>query len=519
MSTSLKRRDYSKYVWRKKEFIFAIVKSAAVVMFLACFFYRSLWAALPLAVLGVFYFRMQKRNKIENYRRELELQFKECILSVSISLRAGYAVENAFLESRKDMRLLFGGQSPIYQELEIIRRGLVINVTLEEMLGDLAKRSDSGEIRQFAEIFAIAKRNGGSLPEIIHSSSEIIARKMDTMQEIQTLLSGRQMEQKIMKAMPFGILLYIGVSYPGYFDMLYHNWQGAIIMTVCLIIYLLAYVLSDRILEGIMAEQKVKGKKPEKSSPGIMGVFYPVATFLYQRARVCKLPIVNSRQVEWDLRALYPGVETEQLCKKYYVGKISLSLLLCVTGTLLGVVISFREQTQGTGSAFIIGAVVLSVLLFVMADKDLHDELVARREAMKRKYPDVVQKLLLYLGAGMTVRGALGRMAGEYEEIGYLCRELQTGVSEAAAYENFGRRMGVQEYLRLSTMLAQNLKRGNSTLLQRLREEADRASVECLQSCRKLGEEAATKLLVPMVLLLLVVMLMIMIPAFSAMGV
>ena len=182
------------------------------------------------------------------------MQFKECILSVSTALRAGYAVENAFLESRRDMRLLYGNQSLIYQELEVIRRGLVINVTLEELLRDLAKRSNSSEIKQFAEVFVIAKRNGGSLPEIIYSASTVIAQKMDARQEIPTLLSGRQMEQRVMKVMPFGMLLYIGVSYPGYFDMLYHNWQGIAIMTVCLLIYLAAYVLSDKTLSKIAGE-------------------------------------------------------------------------------------------------------------------------------------------------------------------------------------------------------------------------------------------------------------------------
>ena len=254
MSTSLRLRDYREYVWGKQELVVTLLKSVAVVVFLAVFFYKSLWAVIPLTVIGVLYFRMLKRDKTEKCRQELELQFKECIMSVSTSLRAGYAVENAFLESRRDMRLLYGVQSPIYQELEVIRRGLVINVTLEELLRDLAARSNSREIRQFAEIFVIAKRNGGSLPDIIHSSSVIIAQKMDAKQEIQTMLSGRQMEQKVMKVMPFGILLYIGVSYPGYFDVLYHNLQGVAIMTVCLLIYLAAYVLSDRILAQIARE-------------------------------------------------------------------------------------------------------------------------------------------------------------------------------------------------------------------------------------------------------------------------
>ena len=205
-------------------------------------------------MVGVVYFRRLKDNKTEKCRLELIQQFKECILSVATSLRAGYAVENAFLESRKDMQLLFGEESLIFQELELIRRGLVINITLEELLKDFGERSNSREIRQFSEVFSIAKRNGGNLSEIITSSCQVISQRIEARQELQNLLGGREMEQKIMKGMPFVILFYIGVTYPGYFDMLYHNWQGVAIMTVCLLIYLAAYVLSDRIMGKIAVE-------------------------------------------------------------------------------------------------------------------------------------------------------------------------------------------------------------------------------------------------------------------------
>jgi hypothetical protein len=70
--------------------------------------------------------------------------------------------------------------------------------------------------------------------------------------------------------------------------------------------------------------------------------------------------------------------------------------------------------------------------------------------------------------------------------------------------------------VRLCTLLQQNLKKGNAAILDRLREEADRASRERLQNSRKLGEEASTKLLIPMVLMLLVIMIIIIIPAFSS---
>lgn len=175
----------------------------------------------------------------------------------------------------------------------------------------------------------------------------------------------------------------------------------------------------------------------------------------------------------------------------------------------------------------ILGGVV-TLLVFFCSDMDLHKEVEARRIQMKQDYPDVVYKVLLYMGAGMTMRGTFRRIAEEYEEkrervpravyeeILYTVHEMESGVSESVAYVNLGKRTGLQEYIRLGTMLTQNLKRGNATLLLRLREEVDRVSVERMQNCKRQAEEAVTKLLVPMVIMLAVVMVMIMMPAFTS---
>lgn len=191
------------------------------------------------------------------------------------------------------------------------------------------------------------------------------------------------------------------------------------------------------------------------------------------------------------------------------------------------------EQAINDYSVWLWGGVFLLVIaIFFLMDRDLHTKVEENRKIMKREYPEVLHKLALYLGAGMTVRASMEKLASSYsrslqngckrhplyDEILRTCRELQTGVSEGAAYEHFGRRTGLQEYIRLSGMLTQNLKKGNRMLLDRLREEADKAFVEKIQNGRKLGEEASTKLLLPMVLFLLVVMVMVMMPAFSSMG-
>lgn len=254
MKTSLKQRDYSRYSWKKGELVVTILTALAVTVFFAVFFYRSAIAILPMSAIGVFCFNAIRQKKLEKTKNNLTVQFRECILAVSASLRAGYSVENAFRECRQDMVILYGEEELICRELDYIRRGLDINITLEELLADLAERSHCPEIGEFAQIFSLAKRNGGSMPEIIRGSASMIGQKIELQQEIAVMLSGKQMEQNIMKMMPFGILLYIGLANRGYFDVLYHNWQGVALMTGCLVIYLLAYAMGERIMRKIRLE-------------------------------------------------------------------------------------------------------------------------------------------------------------------------------------------------------------------------------------------------------------------------
>lgn len=99
------------------------------------------------------------------------------------------------------MEQLYGADSLICIELKTIRRGLHINIPLEEMLADFGERSHCEDILQFAEVFGIAKRSGGNLAEIIRSSAELIGRKAEVRQEMDTLLAGKRMELGIMRVM------------------------------------------------------------------------------------------------------------------------------------------------------------------------------------------------------------------------------------------------------------------------------------------------------------------------------
>lgn len=197
--------------------------------------------------------------------------------------------------------------------------------------------------------------------------------------------------------------------------------------------------------------------------------------------------------------------------------------------TLDGEEIHYKKTGQGKGGLICLWSVVLGLGIYpLQKEKEKRQKELVRKE-MQRDYPDIVQKLVLFLRAGFTIQRAMEKIADgylrskeryhtkerwAYEELVRTCREIQGGIYEAEAYERFGTRCGISQYKILSVLLVQNLKKGNKNLLELLEREEAVAEDERKRSAKVRGEEASTKLLLPMVLQLNVVLMILIIPAF-----
>ena len=240
--------DYKTYRFSGKEKLLYGAESAALVAMIAYVFYRSFVAVVFLLPLIFFFFRY-KRTELKRKRKyELSMEFREAIMSVNASLTAGYSIENAFVEAGKDMAKLYGEDGLITREFVYLTRALRANETLENVLSDMARRSGVDDIRDFADVFAAAKRSGGDLNRIIRRAADTISEKMDVKREIETLTSSKRYENRIMEIVPFAIICYISLTSPDFIEALYHNATGIAVMTVCLIIYGAGFVMAERIV-------------------------------------------------------------------------------------------------------------------------------------------------------------------------------------------------------------------------------------------------------------------------------
>ena len=190
--------------------------------------------------------------------------------------------------------------------------------------------------------------------------------------------------------------------------------------------------------------------------------------------------------------------------------------------------VDYAEKPSDSGPAVILFALAVACLTAASMGSRLHQRVLDRERQMMLDYPRIISKFVLYMGAGLSIRSCFlkigedyarkkeeGKEArGAYEEILLVCRELGSGVPEAEAYARFGARCRSRQYTRLCTLLTQNIRKGNRELLSVMQQEAQASFEERRNTARKLGEEAETKLLLPMILMLAITMLIIIIPAY-----
>jgi hypothetical protein len=155
----------------------------------------------------------------------------------------------------------------------------------------------------------------------------------------------------------------------------------------------------------------------------------------------------------------------------------------------------------------------------------------ARELQMQTDYSEIISKLALLMGAGMSGVTAFNKIASDYklfktnkkgsirfayEEIVQATNRIASGVPESEVYAIFGRSCRIHCYVKLGSILTQNVKKGGEGFLEILKSEATEAFIERKALARKAGEEAGTKLLLPMGLMLCVVMVVIIVPAFMS---
>ena len=243
------KTDYTKYRFSKKELLLFTAEGIAVCILTDLLFYMNVFAMIPLAFFIPLYLRLRRSSCIKRRQKDLSYDFKEALNSLSVSLRAGYSIENAFVECEKYLASALGTENVLTKEFAYMNRQIRLSTPVETLLQDFAGRTGIENIENFSAVFSAAKRTGGNMGAIIRSAAGHIEGKIEVEKEIEAAIAGKVFEQRIMSAMPFIIILYMRISFPELLSPLYGSIAGAIVMTACLILYAAAFYMGSRIVD------------------------------------------------------------------------------------------------------------------------------------------------------------------------------------------------------------------------------------------------------------------------------
>ena len=214
----------------------------------AWMFYDSLWGVAWCLGYYPLCRKLLGEAEEEKRRKNMAIELKELLLLLSSYLQTGYSLEQAFLQTEREMEKLIE-HSMLRGELRILNRKVKMNLPVEKAFYELAEQIHLEEAYEFAEILLFAKRLGGNYNHNVQKAADRIEEKIDIRQEIELLTAEKQLEMRIMAAMPLGMILYMKLSSAEFLAGLYHNITGIGIMSGCLILYLLMYGLGRKITQ------------------------------------------------------------------------------------------------------------------------------------------------------------------------------------------------------------------------------------------------------------------------------
>lgn len=254
---------------------------------------------------------------------------------------------------------------------------------------------------------------------------------------------------------------------------------------------------------------------------------------------------INLRYEDYDENEYIPASiyskdkTSEELAKDAVIAEIDRASenskydeVLELPNAIFGERVYFRKINKNISMYMLLLSTVFSLAIFFAKDNELKEFESEREKELNSDYPRMVSKFVLFYNAGFSVNVIWHKLCSNYEKSlddggkrRYVFEEMlvskammSDGVNELEAYEDFGNRCGLPKYKLFSSLISQAVVKGKNDMSEILRGEADKAFIEQKNNAKRLSEEAGTKLLIPMFMMLAIVMIMVMLPAFKSFG-
>lgn len=239
--------DYNFYTSSIKEKICWFIVGFIITGVVLFIFYENIYVVVIGGIIGGIVFNpIQIKRKINKRKNKLLLQFKDLLEALSTSIGAGKNIYESFISANNDLRIQYNDDDYIVLEVQNIIQGLNNNIQIEDLLSNLAQRSSLDDIASFASVFSTCYSKGANIKDVIKKTTSVINDKIEIQMEIETMVSGQKNEQNIMMVMPVIFVLVLKMMGGGLLDL--KSPVGIISVTIAIVIFVLAYFVSRKIL-------------------------------------------------------------------------------------------------------------------------------------------------------------------------------------------------------------------------------------------------------------------------------
>ena len=239
--------DYTVYILNSTEKFYAIVLGFCAGFGAAYIYFNNKILGMIVGVIAAWKgIDVYRKMLFDRRQKDLRLQFRDMLESLSNSYTVGMTASRAFQAAYQDMVTEHGDKSYIVKEIALINsmyenQGVEIN----EMLIDFGERSGIDDIKSFASVFDVSTQLAGDIAKVVRETRDMIGDKIEIEMEIQTMVSGKKGELKILAVMPLVMsLLTRSFGTGGAPSMLEY-----IIKFVALGVFVFAYWLGTRIVD------------------------------------------------------------------------------------------------------------------------------------------------------------------------------------------------------------------------------------------------------------------------------
>lgn len=240
---------YYKCNMTKIQHIMAYVISSIGLSAVVWLFYRSILPAVIMGFIGGYVVeKMYAQHTVEKRQRELRLQFKEFLESMSVAAGAGNVEVQAIRSALKDLKIAYNENADIVREVEnILLQYEKGGKKLKDLFQDFANRSGLEDIQSFATIYAVIEGKSDRFGDILIQTQEIIGDKIEIEQEIQTVITSAKSETNMMIVMPIIIVIAMSGMGEGLMDSLFTTAVGHFAATISLIIFTASYIYALKV--------------------------------------------------------------------------------------------------------------------------------------------------------------------------------------------------------------------------------------------------------------------------------